>query len=72
VTENEYYAWFSAAGFERTGDGTNLLEEFSDAHGTYIMAPRASELSPADRAAAIDRMAAYLGIDRPIGGGGVH
>lgn len=72
MTEEEYYAWFSAAGFERTGQGTNLLEEFVNEHGISIMAPRASELLPADRAAAIERMRMYLGIGRPIGGGGVH
>jgi hypothetical protein len=72
VTEDEYYAWFARHGFKRTGESTMLTEEWSDEGGTFIMAPRPSELSPDDRAAAIERMAAYLGIDRPIGGGGVH
>jgi len=72
VTEEEYYAWFERHGFKRSGDGTNLTEEWSNKNGTFIMAPRPSELSPADRAAAIERIANYLGIGRPPGGGGVH
>jgi hypothetical protein len=72
VTEQEYYEWFERRGFKRTGHGTLLIEEWSDEGGTFIMAPRPSELSPADRAAAIQRMIEYLGIGRPPGGGGVH
>ena len=72
MTVEEYYAWFERHGFKRTGHGTMLIEEWSDEHGTFIFAPRPSELSPEDREAAIGRMSDYLGIDRPIGGGGVH
>jgi hypothetical protein len=72
VTEAEYYAWFERHGFKRTGERTILTEEWSDEHGTFIMAPRPSALSLVDRQAAIDRMAKHLGIGGPIGGGGVH
>jgi len=72
VTEKEYYEWFERQGFKRSGDGTNLTEEWSDKNATFIMAPRPSTLSPTDRAAAIERMIEYLGIGRPPGGGGVH
>ena len=72
MTEEEYYDWLRAAGFEPIGDGTLITEEWSDRHGTFIMLTRASELSPDDRAAAIKRFEMYLAINRPIGGGGVH
>jgi hypothetical protein len=72
VTEEEYYAWFEDRGFKRTGEATLLTEEWSDNRGTFIIAPRPSELSPADRIAAIERMSNYLGIGRSPGGGGVH
>jgi len=72
VTEKEYYDWFERHGFKRSGEGTILTEEWSDKQGTFIMAPRPYVLSPADREAAINRMAEYLGIGRSPGGGGVH
>jgi hypothetical protein len=68
----EYYRWLRDAGFEPSGDGTDLTEEWSDAKGTFIMITRPQELSPEERVAAIERYKTYLGIDRPIGGGGVH
>jgi len=72
VTEEEYNQWFHDAGFKPTGDGTVLTEEWVNEHGVYIMVTRAAELRAADRAAAIARYKEYLGVDRPIGGGGVH
>lgn len=66
MTEDEYYAWFSKAGFERTGGATNLTEEFVNAEGTYIMVTKASELSKADRAAAVERYKMYCGIGYPV------
>jgi hypothetical protein len=72
VTEDEYCQWFLDQGFEPTGAGTILLEERVNSVGTYIMVTRATELSAADRAAAIERFKLYLGVGRTPGGGGVH
>jgi len=72
VTVDEYYQWFRDFGFEPTGETTILTEEWSDAQGTFIMITRPQELSSAERATAIRRYKAYLGIGRPTGGGGVH
>jgi len=72
VTEDEYYAWFAAAGYQPTGYGTELTEEFENEHGTKIMVTRARELSSKDRAAAIERYKRYLGINYPPHGSGVH
>jgi hypothetical protein len=72
VTIDEYNQWFHDAGFEPTGEGTLLTEEWVNEHDTYIIITRGSELGPADRAAAVERYKEYLGIGRPIGGGGVH
>lgn len=69
---DEYNEWFEAAGFKKTGHETILTEEWSNDAGTFIMVTRAEELSAAGRAAAIARYEQYLGINRPIGGGGVH
>ncbi len=69
---DEYYQWFRDAGFETTGASTILTEEWSNTLGTFIMITRPQLLSPGDRAAAIERYKMYLGIGRPIGGGGVH
>jgi hypothetical protein len=69
VTADQYEQWFRDRGFEPTGDGTLITEEWVNEHGTYIMITRASELSAADRAVAIERYKHYLGIP---GGGGVH
>jgi hypothetical protein len=72
VTIDEFYAWFGKAGYSRTGQGTNLTEEWVNDVGTYIMVPRPSELSEDDRAAAVQRAKMYLGIDYPPYGHGVH
>jgi hypothetical protein len=72
VTEQEYDDWFRSMGFERTGEGTKLTEEWINAGGTAIMVTRASELSLRDRLASIERFRRTLGIGFPIGGGGVH
>jgi hypothetical protein len=72
VTEDEYYAWLDAAGYRRTGDGTTITEELKNEHGATIMVTRASELSPQDRLAAIERYKMYLGIGYPPHGAGVH
>jgi hypothetical protein len=72
VTEDEFYAFFQKAGFKLTGESTNLTEEWVNDVGTYIMVPRPSELSDADRASAIERAKMYLGIKYPPYGRGVH
>jgi hypothetical protein len=72
VTVDAYYQWFLDAGFKRTGESTLLTEEWSNAAGTFIMVTRAEELSPEERAAAIERYKMYLGIGYPPGGRGVH
>ncbi|MBR0874475.1 hypothetical protein JQ633_29250 [Bradyrhizobium tropiciagri] len=64
MSEEEFENWFRSAGFERTGVGTIITEEWSD--GTRsIFITRPSELSPTDRKAAIERAKMYLGIDYP-------
>jgi hypothetical protein len=72
VSEDEYYQWFRDAGFERTGDGTLLTEEWSNEAGTFVMVTRPQHLSPRERAAAIDRYKMYLGIGYPPAGFGPH
>jgi hypothetical protein len=72
LSVNEYYQWFHDAGFKLTGSSTLLTEEWSDAAGTFIMVTRPQELSPNDRAAAIERYKMYLGVGYPPGGRGVH
>jgi hypothetical protein len=72
VTADQYEQWFRDAGFEPTGEGTLITEEWVNEHDTHIMITRANELNGADRAAAVERYKEYLGIGRPIGGGGVH
>jgi hypothetical protein len=68
----EYEQWFRDAGFEKTGEGTILTEEWCNQSGTCIYVNRGDQLTENERAAAIGRFRRYLGIDRPIGGGGVH
>ena len=72
MSVEEYYQWFRDAGFDRTGNSTTLTEEWSDRAGTFIMVTRPEELSPSERAAAIDRYKMYLGIGYPPGGHGPH
>jgi hypothetical protein len=70
VSEDEYDAWWAGAGFKRTGDGTNITEEWTD--GTrHIYMTRPSHLSLDDRREAIERAKMYLGIDYN-GRRGVH
>jgi hypothetical protein len=61
VTEDEYYEWFHACGFERTGHGTLTTEDMINAAGKIIHVPRPSELSPADRVEATQGMSKYFG-----------
>jgi hypothetical protein len=63
---DDYYQWLHDAGFEPTGDGTLLTEEWSNAAGTFIMITRPQELSPRERFAAIERYKKYLGIGYPM------
>lgn len=73
MTEDEYYAWLeSAAGYGRTGRGTILTEELVNEGGATFWVTRASELTPRDRLAAIERYKMYLGIGYPPHGTGVH
>jgi len=72
VTENEYYQWLRDRGYEPTGDGTLITEEWVNVYGTAIMITRASELTPKEREAAIKRYQMYLGIGYPPYGRGVH
>jgi hypothetical protein len=72
VTVDQYEQWFRDAGFQPTGEGTILTEEWVDEHGTYIMVTRGRELNARDRADAIERYKHYLHIGKPPGGGGVH
>jgi hypothetical protein len=72
VSEEEYYDWFLAMGFTRTGQGTNLTEEWVNDAGTYIMVPKPAGLTPRDRLSVIERMRRTLGFGHPSGGGGVH
>jgi hypothetical protein len=72
VTEDEYCEWFVGYGFQRTGNQTALTEEWENESGVTIMVTKASELSPDDRLAAVERMRRTLGIGFPKGGGGVH
>ncbi len=69
---DEYYQWFKALGFAPTGECTLTAEEWSNKEGTFIWITRPQELTPEDRAEAIERYKMYLGIDYPPGGGGVH
>jgi hypothetical protein len=70
VSEDEFDAWFHGAGFHRTGEGTDLIEEWSDGtRNIYITRP--SQMTAADRKAAIERAKMYLGIDYN-GRWGVH
>ena len=72
MTVDQYYRWFRDRGFEPTGEGTALTLEFVNSYGTSLMVTRPEELTPHDRAAAIERYKLYLGLGGPIGGGGVH
>lgn len=70
MSEEEYDAWFAGAGLKRTGEGTNITEEWTDGtHHFYMTRP--GHLSPDDRKAAIERAKMYLGIDYN-GRWGVH
>jgi hypothetical protein len=73
VTEEEYYQWLRDAGFEPTGEGTLITEEWANpTSGQAIMITRARELLPRERPDAIERYKMYLGIDYPPHGTGVH
>lgn len=61
MTEDEYYAWFDACGFKRTGDGTDLIIDLINDRGTVIHVPRPSTLSDADRIEATEGMSKYFG-----------
>jgi hypothetical protein len=61
LTEDEYYEWFKACGFDRLGTGTEITEDLINARGTVIQVPRASVLSPKDRREAAEGMSRYFG-----------
>lgn len=61
MTEDQYYEWFRACGFYKTGEGTELTEDLINERGTIITVPRASCLSPDDRIEATQGMAKYFG-----------
>jgi len=60
VTEDEFYDWFHKCGYERTGKGTNITEEWMNEHGHKITVPRPSELSPEDRVEATQGMSKFF------------
>jgi len=72
VTVDEYYAWFSACGYEPTGQGTLITLEMRNSSGSILMVTRPEELSAQDRSAAIERYKMYLGVGYPPHGHGVH
>lgn len=61
MTEDEYYAWFEACGYKRTGDGTSITEDMVNERGNIIQVPRASTLSPEDRKEAAEGMSSFFG-----------
>ncbi len=60
MTEDEYYEWFRACGYDRTGAGTEITEEMMNGHGNTIQVPRASVLTPEDRKEAAEGMSRYF------------
>jgi hypothetical protein len=69
VTEEEYYAEMKKLGYVPDGVGTKLTECFKHTDGgdMDLMATRANQLSPEDRAETLERMKRYLGIRYPSG-----
>lgn len=61
MTVNEYYEWFRQCGYERTGNGTTLTEEWRNANGFTIYVNRPETLSEEDRVDATRRMSQYFG-----------
>jgi hypothetical protein len=66
VTIDDYYRAFKGIGYEPTGEGTNLTEEWVNAAAQRLYITRPSELSPQDRADAVERIRRTLGIGFPI------
>lgn len=62
VTEDEYYAWFSMCGYERTGNGTETTEDlYNIDRRKFIQVPRPQQLSPVHRREAAENMSQYFG-----------
>jgi hypothetical protein len=61
VTKDQYYEWFEACGFHRTGEGTDITEDLINDRGKVITVPRASCLSAKDRVEATQGMSKYFG-----------
>jgi hypothetical protein len=62
VTEDEYYAWFHACGYDRTGNGTDTTEDlYNIDRKKFIQVPRPQLLSPAHRREAAENMGHYFG-----------
>jgi hypothetical protein len=56
---------FREWGYSPTGDATNISEFWKNESGEEIIITRASELSPDDRAASVERMRRVLGFGFP-------
>jgi hypothetical protein len=62
VTEDEYYGWFRACGYERTGNGTETTEDlYNIDRKKIIQVPRPQALSPEHRREAAEGMGRYFG-----------
>jgi hypothetical protein len=66
VTEKVYYKEYRELGFGPTEDFTILTERWENRFGETIYITKASELSPEDRAAAVDYIKKTLGVNFPI------
>lgn len=60
MSEEEYFAWFKACGFEPTGEGTEITIDMINDRGTVIQVPRPSTLTPDDRREACEGMSQYF------------
>lgn len=60
MTEEQFYEWFHRCGYDRTGKGTAISEEWMNEHGHKIIVPRPSVLSPEDRKEATEGMSRYF------------
>lgn len=67
MTVEEYYKFFEDQGLKRTGERTNLIEEWVR-FDTYYMFPDPNELDHRDRKAVIDRNKPLFGIGIRLGG----
>lgn len=62
MTEDEYYRWFSACGYERTGQGTETTEDLYNVdRKRFIQVPRPQGLTAAHRREAAEGMSRYFG-----------